>query len=90
MSAVHVRECCATRYYGEFGHAGDCESRRARVCDIETSKRGVCTHVQHAEQPHFIETFPKRLSFGRGTILSARFTADGQSVVYGAASPRAE
>ena len=163
MSAVHVRECCATRYYGEFGHAGDCESRRARVCDIETSKRGVCTHVQHAEQPHFIETFPKRgyrfvapvtrngarpaeppmvdrlatdgsvvgqpaakqpssrrfllplgivlgvaclvaaglwmrdrnarspepvfqrLSFGRGTILSARFTADGQRIVYGAA-----
>jgi eukaryotic-like serine/threonine-protein kinase len=27
----------------------------------------------------------QRLSFGRGTILSARFTADGQSVVYGAA-----
>jgi DNA-binding winged helix-turn-helix (wHTH) protein len=27
----------------------------------------------------------QRLSFGRGTILSARFTADGQSIVYGAA-----
>jgi DNA-binding winged helix-turn-helix (wHTH) protein/Tol biopolymer transport system component len=27
----------------------------------------------------------QRLTFGRGTILSARFTADGQSVVYGAA-----
>jgi len=27
----------------------------------------------------------QRLSFGRGTILSARFAADGQSVVYGAA-----
>ena len=27
----------------------------------------------------------QRLSFGRGTILSARFTADGRSVVYGAA-----
>jgi eukaryotic-like serine/threonine-protein kinase len=27
----------------------------------------------------------QRLSFGRGTILSARFTVDGQSVVYGAA-----
>jgi DNA-binding winged helix-turn-helix (wHTH) protein/Tol biopolymer transport system component len=27
----------------------------------------------------------QRLSFGRGTILSARFTADGKSVVYGAA-----
>jgi len=27
----------------------------------------------------------QRLSFGRGTILSARFTGDGQSVVYGAA-----
>lgn len=26
----------------------------------------------------------QRLSFGRGTILSARFTPDGQSVVYGA------
>ncbi len=27
----------------------------------------------------------QRLTFGRGTILSARFTEDGQSVVYGAA-----
>jgi Tol biopolymer transport system component len=27
----------------------------------------------------------QRLSFGRGTILSARFTADGQNIVYGAA-----
>jgi eukaryotic-like serine/threonine-protein kinase len=27
----------------------------------------------------------QRLSFGRGTILSARFTPDGQSVIYGAA-----
>jgi DNA-binding winged helix-turn-helix (wHTH) protein/Tol biopolymer transport system component len=37
-------------------------------------------HVNKPPEPVF-----QRLSFGRGTILSARFTADGQSVVYGAA-----
>ncbi len=38
---------------------------------------------RHGNKPP--EPVFQRLSFGRGTILSARFTADGQSVVYGAA-----
>jgi DNA-binding winged helix-turn-helix (wHTH) protein/Tol biopolymer transport system component len=38
---------------------------------------------RHGNKPP--EPVFQRLTFGRGTILSARFTADGQSVVYGAA-----
>ena len=38
---------------------------------------------RHGNKPP--EPVFQRLSFGRGTILSARFTADGQSVIYGAA-----
>lgn len=38
---------------------------------------------RHGKKPP--EPVLQRLSFGRGTILSARFTADGRSVVYGAA-----
>ncbi len=37
----------------------------------------------HDAGPH--EPVFRRLSFGRGTIVSARFVPDGQSVVYGAA-----
>lgn len=37
-------------------------------------------HEAKSPEPRF-----QRLSFGRGTILSARFAPDGQSIVYGAA-----
>src|ERR1019366_8044174 len=40
--------------------------------------------IRHRDAKRPEPTF-QRLSFGRGTILSARFAPDGQSVVYGAA-----
>jgi DNA-binding winged helix-turn-helix (wHTH) protein/Tol biopolymer transport system component len=43
---------------------------------------GLWIRHRYARSP---EPVFQRLSFGRGTILSARFTADGQNVVYGAA-----
>src|SRR5260370_6381853 len=39
--------------------------------------------IRHRDAKPLEPTF-QRLSFGRGTILSARFAPDGQSVVYGA------
>jgi DNA-binding winged helix-turn-helix (wHTH) protein/Tol biopolymer transport system component len=45
---------------------------------------GAWLWIRHRDAKPLEPTF-QRLSFGRGTILSARFAPDGQSVVYGAA-----
>src|SRR5262245_21281629 len=43
-------------------------------------RRSVAPSPDHASHPVF-----KRETFGRGNVLGARFTADGRSIVYGAA-----
>jgi serine/threonine protein kinase/Tol biopolymer transport system component len=93
IAQLNTRLPVPLRWIIERCLAKDPEERYASTRDLALDLATVRDHLSETlttaelgESPASAETVPtfQRLSFRRGTILSARFAQDGQTVIYGA------